>query len=132
MPASTSRLNPAPTTAPIPASDENVSGAKRSHDQSSREISVPGRSTGATVARSSSTCRSRSASAVLTASRSTCADRSSADAPLADPTCTTLSPKIRCSGDAVRSTVRMRSRGTDRRSRRNQPVRSSTRSAVIR
>ena len=134
MPASTSRLNPAPTTAPIPASEENVKGANRSHAQSSRAISVAGRSAvGAEAgARSSSTCRRCSASAVLTASRSTWAERSMPDVPLAEPTRTTLSPKTRCSGDAVRSTVRMRSRGTERRSRRSQPVRSSTRSPVIR
>ena len=60
------------------------------------------------------------------------AERSMPDVPLAEPTRTTLRPKTRCSGDAVRSTVRMRSRGTERRSRRSQPVRSSTRSPVIR
>ena len=89
MPASNSRLNPAPTTAPIPASEENVKGANRSHAQSSRAISVAGRSTvGAEAdARSSSTCRRCSASAVLTASRSTWAERSRPERPArrADP-----------------------------------------------
>ena len=119
--------------APMPAIEENVSGAKRSHDQSSRASSSPGgaASCGATgPERSSSSRRRRSASPLLTASRLSPA-ASSGD-PDAAPTCTTDSPNTRCSSRAVRSTVRIRSRGTERRWRRSQPVCSSTRSGVIR
>jgi hypothetical protein len=69
---------------------------------------------------------------LLTASRLSPPPAPDDVAALAALTRTTLSPNARCSSLAVRSTVRMRSRGTDRRWRSSQPLCSSTRSAVIR
>ncbi len=159
MPAVCSRLYAAEMITPTPASEVAVSGANRSHDQSSREItsgagpiepagesveapagSAPfiGRVSGdrasrerACRARSSSSSRSRSASAAVTASRFTPLV-SAYGSPVPTPTFTTASPNSRCSNCAVTSTLRIRSNGTERCWRFSSPVCSSIRRSVIR
>ena len=126
--ASLASRNRKPTVTATVTKPDSENGAYRSHSGRSAVMTVSGRG-GAGVAvsspvavatgdRSSSSTRSRAASPAVSASSLTPSLRRSVR-PV--PIVSSASPSSRCSGEAVMSTVRTRSRGTVSVSRRSRP-----------